>query len=179
MRTCLNSWHLLKQSRYTLRFMQPEGTGCSSCMLIRRPEHVIGRHWYFPANWRSFIRWSTNQWVSHCYATECYKSFYCPLFCVFMTRVGQCPISLRPEHPVHYNLHKSAIELHPELDDSNSYPFRFFHNNVSTNFSSLPCVLCVPYICSTQNCSLTLWEGDGITFYSFLESEQTPICCQA
>jgi hypothetical protein len=29
---------------------------CSLCRLIRRPEHLIGRHWYLPANWRSFIR---------------------------------------------------------------------------------------------------------------------------
>jgi hypothetical protein len=31
---------------------------------------------------------------------ECYRSFYCALFCVFMTRVSQCPISLRSEHPM-------------------------------------------------------------------------------
>jgi hypothetical protein len=32
-------------------------TGCSLCRLIRRPELLIGRHWYLPANWKSFIRW--------------------------------------------------------------------------------------------------------------------------
>jgi hypothetical protein len=35
--------------------------------------------WYLPANWRSCIRWSPDQWVS-----QCYRSFYCALFCVFM-----------------------------------------------------------------------------------------------
>jgi hypothetical protein len=73
---------------------------CSLCRLIRRPEHPIGRHWYLPANWRSLIRCSPDQWVSQCYAIERYRSFYCALFCVFMTRVSQCPISLRSEHPV-------------------------------------------------------------------------------
>jgi hypothetical protein len=73
---------------------------CSLCRLIRRPEHLIGRHWYLPVNWRSFIRWSPDQWVSQCYGVECYRSFYCALFCVFMTRVSQCSISLRSEHPV-------------------------------------------------------------------------------
>jgi hypothetical protein len=67
---------------------------------IRRPEHLIGRHWYLPANWRSFIRWSPDQSVSQCYAIDCGRSFYCALFCVFMTRVSQCPISLRAEHPL-------------------------------------------------------------------------------
>jgi hypothetical protein len=69
--------------------------------LVRRPEHLVFRHWYLPANWRSFIRWSRDQWASHCYDFECDRSFYCALFCVFMTRVSQCPISLRAEHPMH------------------------------------------------------------------------------
>jgi hypothetical protein len=30
---------------------------------------------YLPANWKSFIRWSPDQWVSQCYAIE-YYSFY-------------------------------------------------------------------------------------------------------
>jgi hypothetical protein len=81
---------------------------CSLCRLIKRPEHLIGRHWYLPANWRSFIRWSPDQWVSQCYAIECYRSFYCALSCVFMTRVSQCPINLRSEHPVH-----SHTDTHP------------------------------------------------------------------
>jgi hypothetical protein len=37
---------------------------CSLCRLIRRPEHHIGRHCYLPTNWRSFIRWSPDQWIS-------------------------------------------------------------------------------------------------------------------
>jgi hypothetical protein len=53
--------------------------------IFRRPEHLIGRHWYLPANSMTFILWSTDQWVSQCYVTECYRSFYCALFCVFMT----------------------------------------------------------------------------------------------
>jgi hypothetical protein len=61
----------------------------------------IGRHWYLPAKWRSFIRWTPDQWVSQCYAIECDKSFYCALLCVFMTRVSQCPISLRAEQPIY------------------------------------------------------------------------------
>jgi hypothetical protein len=71
--------------------------GCSFCRIIRRPEHLIDRHWYLPATWRSFIRWSPDEQVSHCYAIECYRSFYFVLFCVFVTRVSQCPISLRAE----------------------------------------------------------------------------------
>jgi hypothetical protein len=67
---------------------------CSLCRLIERPEHLISRHWYLLANWRSFIPSSPEQWVSPCYAIECDRSFYCTLFCVFMTRVSQCPISL-------------------------------------------------------------------------------------
>jgi hypothetical protein len=38
--------------------------GCSFCRLFRRTEHLIGRHWYVPENWRSFFRWSPDQWVS-------------------------------------------------------------------------------------------------------------------
>jgi hypothetical protein len=34
---------------------------CSLCRLIRRPEHLIGRHWYLQANWRLFILWSPDQ----------------------------------------------------------------------------------------------------------------------
>jgi hypothetical protein len=82
--------------------------GCSFCRLMRRPEHLIGRHWYLPANWRSFIRWPPNQWVSQCYVIECDRSFYCALFCVFMTRVSHCPISLRAEHPIHS--HKLVLQ---------------------------------------------------------------------
>jgi hypothetical protein len=29
--------------------------GCSLCRLIRRPDHLIGRHWYLPENWISLI----------------------------------------------------------------------------------------------------------------------------
>jgi hypothetical protein len=70
------------------------------CRLIRRPEHPVCRHWYLPANWRSYIRWLPGQWVSQCYAAECDRSFYCALFCVFRARVSQCPISLSAEHPL-------------------------------------------------------------------------------
>jgi hypothetical protein len=76
---------------------------CSFWRLIRRPEHLIGRRWYLPANCRSFIRWLPDQWVSQCYAIEYDRSFYCALFCVFMTRVSQCPISLRAEHSIFVN----------------------------------------------------------------------------
>jgi hypothetical protein len=67
---------------------------CSLCRLIRRTEYLIGRHWYLPTNWRSFIRWLPDQWVSQFYPFQCYKSFYCALFCAFMNRVSQ-PIILR------------------------------------------------------------------------------------
>jgi hypothetical protein len=80
--------------------LQAAYIGCSFCRLIRRPERLIGRHWYLPANWRSLIRCSPDQWVSHCYTIKCDRSFYRALFCVFMTRVSQCPISLRAEHPI-------------------------------------------------------------------------------
>jgi hypothetical protein len=59
-------------------------TGCSFCGLIRRPEHLIGRHWYHPVNWRSFIRCSPGQWVSQCYDIEYDRSCYCALFCIFI-----------------------------------------------------------------------------------------------
>jgi hypothetical protein len=75
--------------------------GCLFCMLIRRLELIIGRHCYLLTNWRSCIRWSSDQWVSRCYAIMCDRSFYCALFCVFMTRVSQCPISLCPKHPIY------------------------------------------------------------------------------
>jgi hypothetical protein len=48
----------------------------------------MGRHWYLPGNWKSFIGWSLEQWVSQCYAIECYRIFYCALFYVFVTRVS-------------------------------------------------------------------------------------------
>jgi hypothetical protein len=67
--------------------------------------------WYLSENWRSFIRWTPHQWVSQCYAIECYGSFYCALFCVFMTSVSQCPISLRSEHPVSIYLSICLIYL--------------------------------------------------------------------
>jgi hypothetical protein len=74
--------------------------------------------WYLPPNWRSFIRWSPDQWVSHCYVIECYRSFYCALFCVFMTRMSSCSISLRSEQPVvkdHFNIIFSLTHLCPNL----------------------------------------------------------------
>jgi hypothetical protein len=74
---------------------------CSLCRLIRCPEHLIGRHWFLPANWRSFIRWSPDQWDRQCYPIECYRNFYCALVCVFMIRVSQCSISLRSEYPIY------------------------------------------------------------------------------
>jgi hypothetical protein len=39
--------------------------GCSFCRLISRPEYLIGRHWYLPANWRSHsvITWAVSQSV--------------------------------------------------------------------------------------------------------------------
>jgi hypothetical protein len=46
-------------------------------------------------NWRSLIRWSPEHWVSHCYAIECDRNFYCSLFCVFMTCVSQCLNNIR------------------------------------------------------------------------------------
>jgi hypothetical protein len=70
---------------------------CSLCKLIRCPEHLIGRHWCLPADGRSFIWWSPEQWVSPCYSIECDRSFYCGLFCVFITHVIQCSISLCSE----------------------------------------------------------------------------------
>jgi hypothetical protein len=82
--------------------------GCSFCGLIRRPEHLIDRHWYLPANWRSFIQWSPDHWVSQCYASECDRRFYFTLFCVFITRVSQCPISLPAEHPIYIFCHMTT-----------------------------------------------------------------------
>jgi hypothetical protein len=62
---------------------------CSLCRLIRRPEHLIGRQC-------GISRHTDHSFGDH--LIECYRSFYCALFCVFMTRVSQCPISLRSEH---------------------------------------------------------------------------------
>jgi hypothetical protein len=33
-------------------------------MLVKHTGHFIDRHCYLPADWRSFIRWSPEQWVS-------------------------------------------------------------------------------------------------------------------
>jgi hypothetical protein len=96
-----------ESNHYSVRYVTHVclwNTECSLYRIIRRPEHLIGRHWHLPENWRPFIQWSSDQLVSQCYAIECYRSFYCALFCVFMTRVSQCPITLRSEHPIscHY-----------------------------------------------------------------------------
>jgi hypothetical protein len=64
------------------------------------PEHLIGRHWHLLTNWRPFVLWSPEQWVSPCYAIKCDRSFYCALFCVVMTCVSPYPISLCSEHPI-------------------------------------------------------------------------------
>jgi hypothetical protein len=45
---------------------------------------------------------TTDHWVIQCYAIECNRSFYYALFCIFMTRVSQCSISLRTEHPIYF-----------------------------------------------------------------------------
>jgi hypothetical protein len=60
--------------------------------------------WYLPANCRSFILWSPDQWASQCSAIECDRSFYCALFCAFATRLSKCPIGLRAEHPILFEL---------------------------------------------------------------------------
>jgi hypothetical protein len=39
-----------------------------------------------------------NHLISGSHAIECDRSFYFALFCVLMTPVSQCPISLRAEH---------------------------------------------------------------------------------
>jgi hypothetical protein len=72
-------------------------TGCSFCRLIRRPQHFIGRHFYLPTNWRSFIWWSSDQCVSQCYTTECDRSFYCVL-CLYDSResMSNQPARLTP-----------------------------------------------------------------------------------
>jgi hypothetical protein len=41
-----------------------------------------------PANWRSFIQWSPDQWVSQCYAIEWYRSFF--LMCSVLCLYGSC-----------------------------------------------------------------------------------------
>jgi hypothetical protein len=86
---------------------------CSLCGIIRRPEHLSGRHRSLPANWRSFVQWSPDQWVSQCYAIECDRIFYCALFCVFMTRVSRCPFSLCAEDIMASESISSAYVLNP------------------------------------------------------------------
>jgi hypothetical protein len=99
------SWELMSSTVFAFqpslrRWVGQVLIGCSLCRLIRCSECLTGRHWYLPENWGSFIPWSPDQWISQCYANEYDSSFYCALFCVFVTRVNQCPISLRVEHPV-------------------------------------------------------------------------------
>jgi hypothetical protein len=100
---------------------------CSLCRLIRHREHLIGRRWYLPANWRSFIRWSPDLWVSQCYSIECDRSFYCALFCVFMTRVSHvqsaCALNTRYIYIYIY------IHLYWEIVCSNQLR-KIFHSSV-------------------------------------------------
>jgi hypothetical protein len=66
----------------------PEGaTGIYRVFILQaywRPEHLIGRHWYLPANWRPFIQWSPEQWVSQCYTIDC--DLLCFVLCLYDSR---------------------------------------------------------------------------------------------
>jgi hypothetical protein len=53
----------------------------SLCRLIRRPEHLIGRHWYLPPNWRSFIRRSVSQSVLRHRLWQ--KLLLCSVLCLY------------------------------------------------------------------------------------------------
>jgi hypothetical protein len=69
--------------------------GFSFCSHVRRPAHLIARHWYLLANWRPFIRWSSEQWVSQCYVIECDRSFYCSLFLYLYVNVqSTCSLNI-------------------------------------------------------------------------------------
>jgi hypothetical protein len=85
----------------TITIVLPElfYTGCSFCRLIRLPEY-----------WQTLVSsGKPDQWVSHCYAIECDRSFCCALFCLFMTHVSRCPISLRAERPIHTSANAECV----------------------------------------------------------------------
>jgi hypothetical protein len=64
------------------------------CRLIRRPEHLItGIFWQTEGH--SFGDYLISESVSVTPSSD--KEAFIVLFCVFMTRVSQCSISLRPE----------------------------------------------------------------------------------
>jgi predicted GNAT family acetyltransferase len=79
-------------------------TGCSFCRLIRRPELLIGRHTVISrqTEGHSF----GDHMISESVNVTSSSVFYCAMFCVFMTRVRQCLISLRTEYPLVTELHK-------------------------------------------------------------------------
>jgi hypothetical protein len=96
----------------TTRRYIPEDIECSFCRLTGRPEHLISRHWYLPANWRPFIRWSPDQGVSQCYATQ----NTCPLIqqsALFLSRY--CSVHKR----MHYTefMKTFIISNHIEVPD--------------------------------------------------------------
>jgi hypothetical protein len=83
--------------------------GCSFCRLIR--------HWCRPANWRSFIRWWPDQWVSQRYAIDCDRSFYFAVLCLYDS-LSQYPISLRAENPLRvmsFFFFRRSISLHKSI----------------------------------------------------------------
>jgi hypothetical protein len=75
---------------------------CSLRKLIRRPELLIGRHGgiFRQTEGHSFGDHLISESVSVMQSSVIEASIYCALFCVFMTRESQCPISLLSEHPV-------------------------------------------------------------------------------
>jgi hypothetical protein len=77
-----------------------QNTECSLCRLVRRPEHLIGRHCGISRQTEglhSVITWSVSQSVLR--HRVLYKFLLCSVLC-FMTRVSQCPINPPSEHPV-------------------------------------------------------------------------------
>jgi hypothetical protein len=80
-------WYYGIHPWFTLRLINAVNkyfhTGCSFYRIITSPEHLIS--------------WKTERHsfgdhlfsVSPCYAIECDRSFFCSLFCVCMTRVGE------------------------------------------------------------------------------------------
>jgi hypothetical protein len=89
---------------------------CSLCRLIRCPEYLIGRHCGISRQTEDHSSGDHLLSVSQCYSIECDRGFYCALFCVFMPRVSQCPISLRSKHmDVMYILRRLGICTTPDL----------------------------------------------------------------
>jgi hypothetical protein len=127
----ITSWFMkgLKRLLQTRRNYPPPYLECSLCRLIRRSEHLIGRHWYPPPNWRSFIRWSPDQSVL---AIECYRSFYClcsvSLWLVLVSDQSACALNTQYITGAKAS-HEMVRRVGSSVEDSNSKLPRYKSNS--------------------------------------------------